>query len=577
MTKTPKFDTALGGYFSKLELDQNGGQWRTCRFSGEKFYVRPEDVTFYKGMKVPLPTLSPNERARRKFATTNSYNLFRIPSPFSGKLMISQYPEGTPFPVYEHEVWHGDGWDPFTFGRECDPGKSFFSQMKELMNVVPRPSLYQEGTMVNSEYCHNAGNLKNCYLVFSSNDSEDCLYSVVAYSKNSMDLFAGVNCDTCYDSFEMYDSWKCFYSDFIKNCQESYFLYDCRGCTSCFGGVNLRNRKYVFMNEQLTKEEYEEKMKEITLSDAVGMNELRLRFEELKKTAIHKPVQGERSVNSSGNYLHNSANCYMCFYPVQSENLAYCVGVFTTRDSYDTVGGVNNERCYDSFPGMGNYGIKFSYDISGSRDLEYSQMCANSHDCFGSIGLKNKSFCIFNVQHTEEDYWKKVDEIKTSMLQRGEYGEFFPPELSSFPYVLTEAMSYLGYDDASVAARYGYRMDEVPKNEESVGSEVTKLGDLPSDSAKICEEVLQKTLVDKNGKKFRIVPAELAFYRAYKIPLPGLHYSTRIEEKRKKLGPITLNLYVRTCEKCGTPINSAFPPDDPRIVYCEVCYAEAVA
>lgn len=48
MSKTPNFDKALNDYFSKLELDDKGGspprggQWRTCRFSGEKFYVRPE-------------------------------------------------------------------------------------------------------------------------------------------------------------------------------------------------------------------------------------------------------------------------------------------------------------------------------------------------------------------------------------------------------------------------------------------------------------------------------------------------------------------------------------------------------
>ena len=66
-TKTPQFDKALGEYFAKLELDEKGGQWRICRFSGEKFYVRPEDIEFYKKMRVPFPTLSPLER-RRTFA-----------------------------------------------------------------------------------------------------------------------------------------------------------------------------------------------------------------------------------------------------------------------------------------------------------------------------------------------------------------------------------------------------------------------------------------------------------------------------------------------------------------------------
>ena len=575
MSKTPKFDAALAEYFSKLELDPQGGQWRECRFSKEKFYVRPEDIEFYKSIRVPLPTLSPGERARRKFAFSNSYNLYKAPSSFSGKSIISQYPEGTPFPVYEHEVWGGDEWDPFIYARAWDPAQSFFSQIKSLMSAVPRPSLNQEGTMVKSEYCHNAANLKNCYLVFSSNDSEDCLYSVVSYAKNSVDMFAGVNCDTCYDCFEAYDSWKCFYSDFIKNCQESYFLYDCRGSSHCFGGVNLRNRKYVFFNEQLTREQYEEKLKGINMGDAKVVAEMRARFEELKKTAIHKPVHGERAVNSVGNFARNSTNCYQCFYPWECENLAYSVGLYKTRDSYDLVGGMGNERCYDSFPGMGNYGLKFSLDITGCQDLEYSQMMTNCHDCFGSIGLKNKSFCIFNEQFREDEYWLKVDEIKTAMLEAGEYGEFFPPELSPFPYPITEAMSYLGYDNAEVAARYGYRMDAPEKVEENRG-EVVSVESLPTNIADVSEDIVEKTLIDISGKQFRIIPAELAFYKVYGIPLPRLHYSARLESLRKKLGPLTFTLHDRVCQKCGIGIQSAYPESDTRVVYCDSCYGEVV-
>src|SRR3989344_5866418 len=97
MSKTPKFDQALEKYFSDLKLDERGGQWRICRFSGEKFYVRPEDIGFYKKIKVPLPTLSPKERIRRKLAFLNSYNLFKVNSAFSGKSLISQYPPTTPY------------------------------------------------------------------------------------------------------------------------------------------------------------------------------------------------------------------------------------------------------------------------------------------------------------------------------------------------------------------------------------------------------------------------------------------------------------------------------------------------
>src|SRR3989338_10999337 len=95
-SKTPNFDRALDGDFSKLELDKKGGQWRVCHFSGEKFYVRPEDVAFYKKMRVPLPTLSPNERLRRRADYYNTHTFFKNISAFSGEEIISVYPPNYP-------------------------------------------------------------------------------------------------------------------------------------------------------------------------------------------------------------------------------------------------------------------------------------------------------------------------------------------------------------------------------------------------------------------------------------------------------------------------------------------------
>ncbi|MEK7065733.1 MAG: hypothetical protein AAB938_00070, partial [Patescibacteria group bacterium] len=142
MSKTPQFDEALDEYFAKLELDENGGQWRTCRFSGKKFYVRPEDIEFYKRIRVPLPTLSPHERTRRKLGHTNFFNLFRTTSAYSGKTIVAAYPPTTPYKIYEHKVWNSDNWDPFEFGIRYDTSRGFFDQYRELQLSVPRPNLF---------------------------------------------------------------------------------------------------------------------------------------------------------------------------------------------------------------------------------------------------------------------------------------------------------------------------------------------------------------------------------------------------------------------------------------------------
>lgn len=76
------------------------------------------------------------------------------------------------------------------------------------------------------------------------------------------------------------------------------------------------------------------------------------------------------------------------------------------------------EACYCS-------NIKFSYFIRDGMDLEYCLECHNCQNCFGCIGLRNKKYHIFNKPYSEEDYWQKLDKIKTKMLKDGEYGEFF--------------------------------------------------------------------------------------------------------------------------------------------------------
>ncbi|MCP6719886.1 MAG: hypothetical protein KJI72_00985 [Patescibacteria group bacterium] len=578
VSKTPQFDKALDEYFSKLELDEKGGQWRTCRFSGEKFYVRPEDIEFYKKMRVPLPTLSPKERIRRKIAFTNSYNLFKVVSSFSKKSIISQYPPTTPYKVYEHQMWFGEEWDPNDYASAYTDSRGFFDQFGELMRNVPRPNLHIDSTSIRSDYTNNSTRLKNCYLIFDSYQSEDSAYSIsLIDSRSCFDGFALRNSDTCYDCFESSDLFNCFFVEHSKHCLYSYFLFDCRDCEYCFGCVNLRHKKYHFFNEPLTKKAYEEKIRALNLGDRESLNSLKGKFTELKKKAFYKETHNDRAVASFGDYIKDSKNCYACFYIIGGENVAYSIGVTKTRDSYDIVGGVGTEFSYESWAGDNNYGIKFSIDVDDCREIEYCDLCINCHDCFGCIGLKNKSFCILNKQYAEKDYWEMVDKVKAKMLEKGEYGEFFPPKLSPFPYNISIATSYKGYDDVETARRYGYRTEDIQETLYEVEGEIVDSKDLPKDIREVKDDILNKVVFDsENNKKSRYIKAELEFYRRYNLPLPQKHYSVRLAEKRKKFGSIVLELYERKCVKCGKSMQSSYSPDRPETVYCEQCYQAEV-
>lgn len=574
-SKTPQFDKAIADYFAKLSLDEKGGQWRVCRFSGDKFYVRPEDVEFCKMMQVPFPTIKPSERERLKFAFINSYNLFKVKSTLTGKEIISEFPPSTPFKVYEHQEWYSpDGWDRFAFGMDYDPKKPFFDLYKEFILKVPRPSLRIDKTCIKSDYCHGCSYLKNCYLVFDSVQVEDSSYGIgFLYSRDCLDGCAVFNSQECYDCFEGQHLYRCRHTEFCENCLDSAFLYDCRDCVSCFMSTNLRHKKYVFRNQQLSKSEYQKKMAEINLGNRDIVANLYEEFNTMKARAFHKENHNEKSTNCYGDYIKDSKNCHESFYSVSCENTSYNFGSVQVKDSSSIDGGVGSVRIYESYGGDHNYNLKFCLRNMQSHDLEFCDQCENSHDCFSCIGLKNKSFCIFNVQYSEDEYWKRIDELKTAMLARGEYGEFLPPRLAMVPYNICSCMSFEGFDDIENAKRYGYPVEEVGEPISETQGDIIKASDLPNDIKDVHDDILQKIILDeKNNKKFRIVASELDFYRRFNIPLPTEHYSARLATLRKKIGSIVVQYYARTCDKCGKDIQAVYPPGDPRIVYCEEDY-----
>ena len=56
------------------------------------------------------------------------------------------------------------------------------------------------------------------------------------------------------------------------------FLIDCTSCKNCFGCIGQKHKEYMFLNEQLSKEEYEEKTRGI-LASAEKLAEFKEKFE----------------------------------------------------------------------------------------------------------------------------------------------------------------------------------------------------------------------------------------------------------------------------------------------------------
>lgn len=235
---------------------------RHCAITNTPFNISEPEIKFYQDRGInlgldtlPLPTLCPEERQRRRTSFRNFHHLHQRKCDITGKPLISMYSANVPFPVYDREFWISDQWDPYSFGREFDFSRTFFEQYKEFSDSVPRYHIGNHNSE-NCGYCNMTNGSKNCYLVFGCVFDEDCLYGHIVWDAEScVDGLYLFRCKWCSNSIDIVDCYDVHGCQECLNCSESYFLFDCHGCSNCFGCWGLRQKQYCFKNEQLTKEQ----------------------------------------------------------------------------------------------------------------------------------------------------------------------------------------------------------------------------------------------------------------------------------------------------------------------------------
>ena len=99
---------------------------KICAASGKSFVITDEDQAFYTKIGVPLPTLCPEERRRRRFAHRNERNLYHRTCELSGKSLISNFAPNGGYKVYENLEWWSDKWDAKSYAQDFDFSRPFF-------------------------------------------------------------------------------------------------------------------------------------------------------------------------------------------------------------------------------------------------------------------------------------------------------------------------------------------------------------------------------------------------------------------------------------------------------------------
>src|SRR3989338_6913043 len=190
---------------------------KVCQNCKKEFEIRKEDLIFYEQVKTVPPLHCPDCRVMRRLAFRNERTFYKRSCDLCKKNIISLYTEKSPFPVYCHECWWSDAWDPKSFGQNYDLSKTFFTQYQELQKKVPRLALMIVNS-VRSEYTNGAAENKDCYLIFAADYNENCLYGrLVQRSRGCVDCAFIYDSELCYECIDTRKSFKCLYGEWLEN------------------------------------------------------------------------------------------------------------------------------------------------------------------------------------------------------------------------------------------------------------------------------------------------------------------------------------------------------------------------
>ncbi len=577
---------------------------RQCQNCKKEFIIDEQDFAFYEKIKVPVPTLCPECRYQRRIANRNEWNFYKRKCTLCGKNIISIHNPSYPGPVYCQQCWWSDKWNPLDYGREIDFSRPFFEQFFEHRYKVPRIALTNTKS-INSEYSNQAEENKNCYMVVATGTSEDCMYgNWYQGSKDCVDCWAMKSCEIMYESLNCEKCYKCFFIEDCSGVNESYFCRDCRGCNNCFGCIGLRNQSYCWFNKHLSKEEYQGKLNSINWS-IENIKELSKKFQQFSAQFPIKYYHGSQNTNSTGDYISNNKNALLSFNCRLSENLKYGQDAWEARDCMDMTETLDNELDYEmEGAGWGNHCIS-SAKSWYNHDILYSELNFNCHDIFGCLSLRKKSYCIFNKQYTEKKYKELKEKLIEHMRRTGEWGEFFPINISPFSYNDSLAQSYFPLTKENVLSRGWQWYDRDPREYQITFSHQKLPENIKDVSDNILKETISCSSQDSEKEKqkylrcttaFRIHPAELAFYRRYNIPVPHKCSSCRLQDRLNRRNPRTLwrrkcqcggqtsknSVYTNTSQHfhkdkpCPNEFETSYSQERPEIVYCEECYKREV-
>ena len=118
---------------------------------------------------------------------------------------------------------------------------------------------------------------------------------------------------------------------------------------------------------------------------------------------------GTTMINSAYcNMANDMKNCYLLHDGTFDENVSYGSGAFHSKDSMDVTMIRKCELCYEVVTCINCYQTVFSQNCKDCVDVSFSYGLNGCNNCFGCVNLVKRSYCIFNEQHSPEEYKEKI-------------------------------------------------------------------------------------------------------------------------------------------------------------------------
>ena len=410
---------------------------RVCQITNATFQISSDEEKAIEFFKLPLPSLCPEERYRRLSSFVSGRKLFWRNCDATKKRIFTCYPPVTIFPVYDVDIWNSDNWDPLSFGRNYSLRRNFFEQLFILWQEVPRPSSFIKSAH-NISAVNGCTEVSECYYIFDSSRVRQSFYSVGLFdSILCADCLNVYSSELCYDCVDVHHSRELRWSESCVHCSSSYFLANCKGCKNCLFCVNLADKQYHIFNKAVSAEEYNQTIAAWNFSDRFQVELAKEQFSNFCRQFPVPHIIADKIDKISGNYIYQSNQIIDSFECAESSQLINCHNLFRAKGCIDGFGfgdGLSNAAQFVNVGSKG-HNIRNCIECSGNvNDLTYCANCHSSRHLFGCVGLRDKEYCILNKQYSKGAYFELIDQIDKFLKEAADYGQFFPPRFSGYPY-----------------------------------------------------------------------------------------------------------------------------------------------